>query len=118
VSEEDAGSPCRQAKGSPRSTEAVTASTHIYRTDARKATSRTGAAPDAAAVYTARRRRINLAGLLVYLFVVASILYLAAHVGAALVGWRLTAFAAVAILWVVICSWSVADALARTRGRR
>ena len=118
MSEEDAGSPRQQAEGSPRSAEAVTASTYIYRAHARKATSSTGVAPDATAVYTARRRRINLAGLLVYLFVVASILYLAAHVGAALIGWRLTAFAAVAIVWVVICSWSVADALARTRGRR
>lgn len=128
MSEEDAGSPCYQAKGSPRTQDASTTSPYIYpmgldsATPHKRSTStvHTVRAGDhvVSSTFTARARRPNAGGFAIYAFVVATILYLAANVAAALIGWHNTAMAAGAVVWVIVCAWSWADAQGRLAGRR
>ncbi|MCJ7796842.1 MAG: hypothetical protein MUQ56_08765 [Thermoleophilia bacterium] len=69
-------------------------------------------------MYAARPQRVRHDGFLAYAFFVGALLYLAVHMGAMMVGWRITALVAVALLWVVLCCWSWAHATGRIGGRR
>lgn len=128
MSEEDAGSPCYQAKGSPRMQDASAASPYLYPMGAhsarshKRSTSTVRAVPAGdrvvSSTFTARRRRLRPGGCLIYALVVATILYLTANVLAAFIGWHNTAMAAGVLLWIVVCAWSWADAQGRLVGRR
>ena len=119
----DAGSPCYQAKGSPRITnEATKASPHLYPTGAHNATSRAGAGRTTGAFAAGDgalsvRQRIRPARFAVYAYVVAVILWLAGTVAGALIGWHAVALLEGAILWAIVCAWSW-DAARRWKGRR
>lgn len=49
-------------------------------------------------------------GFAAYAFTVFAALYLAAHVGAALLGWRIVAICALTLIWLGLTGWSWATA--------
>jgi hypothetical protein len=60
--------------------------------------------------------RVRPGGFLVYALVVLAAFYLAGHVGAALLGWRIVAICALTLIWLGLTGWSWATA--RTWSRR